>query len=304
MANPAAVYCEGLGNATENVIRNGGQDEDCIFRDGSRCAAWDLLAGRCGREFTFCERQGNTIEEGPGIGTCRFVDGSSCDGYLYFSRECSPGDNPGQLKVEPTSEVRSPETLSFSDARDLVAAYLFTKYGIAQAEVWIEQDITPGNAVGSSTFRYISGPLTIVLTAEASAPAPSVYTVDEASFVANGFYWRGSVAADGQVVETSVIPASSILDEAQARDAILARMTRSYNALAPGTWTDAGMSQADGDLVVRVFESGSWKVEVSFVPASPLVSEYPVTVEDLSEATRWEGKITSRGEARETSFIQ
>ena len=51
MANPAAVYCEGLGFAMETVTRDGGQDADCIFPDGSRCAQWDFLAGRCGQAF-------------------------------------------------------------------------------------------------------------------------------------------------------------------------------------------------------------------------------------------------------------
>ncbi len=31
LANPAAVYCEGLGYTLETVERNGGQDADCVF---------------------------------------------------------------------------------------------------------------------------------------------------------------------------------------------------------------------------------------------------------------------------------
>ena len=70
LPNPSAVYCEGLGYPQENVERNGGMDADCIFPDGSRCGAWDLLSGRCGQEFTYCEMQGGKIEEGANIGTC------------------------------------------------------------------------------------------------------------------------------------------------------------------------------------------------------------------------------------------
>ena len=62
MANPSAVYCEGLGYTTESVERDGGMDADCIFPDGSRCGAWDLLSGRCGQEFTYCEMHGGTID--------------------------------------------------------------------------------------------------------------------------------------------------------------------------------------------------------------------------------------------------
>jgi len=96
MANPSAVYCEGLGYSTETVIRNGGEDADCIFTDGSRCAAWDFLAGRCGQSFSFCETQGYDLLEGEGnIRTCQFYDNSTCDEYLFFTGDCAPGDNPG-----------------------------------------------------------------------------------------------------------------------------------------------------------------------------------------------------------------
>jgi putative hemolysin len=97
MANPSAVYCEGLGYPYKSVERNGGMDADCILPDSSRCTAWDFLSGGCGQEFTYCELNGGTIEEGANIGTCRFVDGSSCDEYQYFLGECSPGEQPGEI---------------------------------------------------------------------------------------------------------------------------------------------------------------------------------------------------------------
>ena len=90
MANPSAVYCQGLGYETESVERNGGMDADCIFPDDSRCPAWDFLAGRCGQQYSYCEAQGHTMEPSDAnIGTCRFTDGSSCGEYEYFTGECS-----------------------------------------------------------------------------------------------------------------------------------------------------------------------------------------------------------------------
>ena len=77
LANPSAVYCKGLGYSLENIERNGGMDADCILPNGSRCAAWDFISGRCGPEFTYCGLQGYSIEEGANIGNCRFSDGSS-----------------------------------------------------------------------------------------------------------------------------------------------------------------------------------------------------------------------------------
>lgn len=172
MPNPSAVYCEGLGYPQESVERNGGMDVDCIFPDGSRCGAWDLLSGRCGQEFTYCEMQGGTIEEGANIGICRFPDGSSCDEYRYFLGECSPGDNPGEVTEDvESSEEEVIEIHDFSEARDFLAAYFLNQYGIEQTEPWMEQNITPENAGPSTTFRYVSGLLTIVITAEASPPS-------------------------------------------------------------------------------------------------------------------------------------
>ena len=104
MANPAAVYCEGLGYSMENVTRNGGGDADCIFHDGSRCGQWDFLSGRCGLEFSYCKMEGFNLEEGANIGTCQFTDGSTCDEFLFFCGECSPGDNPGVIEEEPSAE--------------------------------------------------------------------------------------------------------------------------------------------------------------------------------------------------------
>ena len=91
MANPAAVYCEGLGYATEDVVTDAGVDAACIFPDGSRCGAWDFLSGRCGQSFSYCAQNGGTLEEeGTNIGTCVFSDGSSCPEFEFFEGRCRP----------------------------------------------------------------------------------------------------------------------------------------------------------------------------------------------------------------------
>ena len=95
MANPAAGYCAGLGYEMENVTREGGEDADCIFPDGSRCAQWDFFRGQCGNEFSYCESKGFSLEIVDEIATCRFPDGSSCDEFQFFTGECSQGENPG-----------------------------------------------------------------------------------------------------------------------------------------------------------------------------------------------------------------
>lgn len=95
MANPAAVYCEGLGYSMEPRESAAGMDADCIFPDENRCGQWDFLSGRCGQEFTYCRQQGGVmLEQGTNIGICVFDDGSTCDEYNFFLDECQMGDNP------------------------------------------------------------------------------------------------------------------------------------------------------------------------------------------------------------------
>ena len=47
MANPAAVYCNGLGYRYE--VKNGpqGQYGVCIFPDNSTCEEWSFFRGKC-----------------------------------------------------------------------------------------------------------------------------------------------------------------------------------------------------------------------------------------------------------------
>ena len=110
MANPAAVYCHGLGYEMEKTESEAGEDADCLFADGSRCAQWDFLSGRCGAEFSYCETKGGTLEENGNVGTCRFPDGSSCGEFEYFNGECAPGDNPGT--AEDTAEDEAWKTFT------------------------------------------------------------------------------------------------------------------------------------------------------------------------------------------------
>lgn len=91
LANPAAVYCEGLGYDTEARETEAGSDAVCIFPDGSECGQWDFLAGRCGQEHSYCQQQGGVLEAGEGnIGTCVFADESSCLESEFFEGTCGP----------------------------------------------------------------------------------------------------------------------------------------------------------------------------------------------------------------------
>jgi putative hemolysin len=88
--NPASFYCQEMGYELEMRDTDNGTQGICIFPDGKECDEWDFLAGRCGLEFSFCQRQGYNIKAGDNIGTCVFPDGSSCPEYDLFIQECEP----------------------------------------------------------------------------------------------------------------------------------------------------------------------------------------------------------------------
>lgn len=318
LANPAALYCEGLGYRYESVERDGGMDADCVFPDGQRCGQWDFLAGRCGQEMTYCELQGGAIQEFGNMGICLFSDGSSCGEFQLFSGECSQGDNLPQ-DAEEEAEVEEEEIQDdeveddegevieikdFIAARDYLAAYLAEAYGMESQEPWMETDITIPNPEAVRTFRYVSGPVTIVLSAGAAAPYVPLYTVQEASDRGNGFYWTGTVAFDGTIIENEVVLPWTILNTEDARDAALGYLSANYNISSPVEWIDEGNAPTGADKISWQYSAGSWLVVIEFVPAAPMVSSYTVAVEDSSTGLRWEGEISGQGEIVQISFVR
>jgi putative hemolysin len=95
MANPASVYCQGLGFKEETRENDQGQYGMCLFPDGTECDTWDFLAGRCGQEHSYCVQEGNDLKaiENSNIATCIFEDESTCTEFEYFQGDCKPGDN-------------------------------------------------------------------------------------------------------------------------------------------------------------------------------------------------------------------
>ncbi len=95
LANPASVYCQGLGYTEETRMGDGGEYGVCVFPDGSECDSWAFLGGACGQEYSYCLQQGYTLQssEDSNIATCVFKDGSTCPEYDYQQGLCQPGDN-------------------------------------------------------------------------------------------------------------------------------------------------------------------------------------------------------------------
>ena len=209
-------------------------------------------------------------------------------------------ESEGEEVGEDTEEEL--KILGFTEARDFIAEYFSSEYGIEQSDLWIEQDMTPEGLVGSSTFRFVSGPLTIKISAPVVAPENIVYTIEEASYISNGFYWEGTLNYFGDIEEILVLLPGTVLDEESARDAVLDYLVDNYDLPEFGEWSDDGLDGMVEDGIatnIIVYTSGTWTVEVKYEPAAPLISTYHVTVENSSDGFLWEGDVTLRGEITE-----
>jgi len=92
IANPAAVYCEELGYEYKIITDSeGGQRGVCILPDNTICDEWEFFKGKCGKEFTYCEKHGGkimTTTEGCNITSecafCFLPDGTKINEWDYF----------------------------------------------------------------------------------------------------------------------------------------------------------------------------------------------------------------------------
>ncbi len=84
MPNPAAFYCEAHGYQYEIVKTEKGEFGICKFPDGNKCSAWEFLVGKCGDEYTYCEKIGGKLIivrdkrcwYSPECAVCKFPDGT------------------------------------------------------------------------------------------------------------------------------------------------------------------------------------------------------------------------------------
>ena len=58
MANPAATYCKDLGYQYRTAQTSKGEEGICVFPDGQQCEEWAFLAGKCGKQRSYCAKQG------------------------------------------------------------------------------------------------------------------------------------------------------------------------------------------------------------------------------------------------------
>ncbi|HXY62622.1 MAG TPA: hypothetical protein VEJ22_06780, partial [Nitrospirota bacterium] len=87
---PAAKYCTDLGYSLNNDL--------CVFPDQTSCPEWEFFYGTCGQQFSYCEKNGFTLQtRTDNMGTwtaiyavCVFNDTSECLERDYLSGTCVP----------------------------------------------------------------------------------------------------------------------------------------------------------------------------------------------------------------------
>jgi len=99
IANPSKVYCEELGYEYMTVTEtNGGQRGICKFSRNIECNSWDFFNGKCGQEYSYCEKHGGSIftsnekcQFSYECAFCKLANGEMCNEWDYFKGECPEG---------------------------------------------------------------------------------------------------------------------------------------------------------------------------------------------------------------------
>lgn len=251
----------------------------------------------------YCEDQGGTLEirtdaDGGQYGICIFNDGSECDEWALFRGECQPGDS---LKTQPVDEGggATSEAEDLADVRQAIGAYIYEQHAIEVPTDWEDVTESPDD---SPTRRFISGSWMIILTPTEGANASPTYDVEVGNL--SGFNWQGTIDAEGEIREISYIPPATIFSADEARDAVVAFLIETYDLTAPGTWETERPEPEESGIGLVIYTAEAWTVEVSFMPAAPIVSRYELVIDNTSASLHWEGEITSRGEITETQVSQ
>ncbi len=79
MANPAATYCKDLGyDYRITSSADGSEQGTCVFPDGSSCEEWSFLNGECGKQYSYCAKQGLDVVTKHGAGGSLSKDYAEC----------------------------------------------------------------------------------------------------------------------------------------------------------------------------------------------------------------------------------
>ncbi|MBN1484487.1 MAG: discoidin domain-containing protein [Chloroflexia bacterium] len=221
---------------------------------------------------------------------------------VFFLVACGQTPAPEPI-IQPTAApaptaapTKAPEGPAL--AREIALDYLAEQYG-AQAPGrdldWQERRITPEGLLGSETYQYTAGDWTLTVHYPVVAPEAVIYRV-EVENAAAGFYWQGSVDAQGQLAE---IPAGAIM----ARDAVLDYLSAQYADQAPAQdlrWW--GQRTTPEDLLgseTYQFSADGWVMTVQYPVVAPEAVIYRVDVSNVATAFSWQGTVDAAGQVDE-----
>jgi len=93
--NPSAEYCYLSGYQYIIKTDASGQYGVCVFSDGSSCKGWDFFEGKCGVEYSYCEKHGGVIQTTTSgctyaseCANCILSNGTQCDEWEYIHGRC------------------------------------------------------------------------------------------------------------------------------------------------------------------------------------------------------------------------
>lgn len=214
----------------------------------------------------------------------------------FSTPEIMPTDNPASEPTEVSLEFKT-----YADARDIAVTSLLQRYALEAPGDWETEDQTPENLLGSAAYRYTSGSWAVMVSAPVVAPEYLTYSV-EVDHVTSGLRWLGEVAATGEVREISITEPLKVLSPSDARDAAAAFINATYSWERRGTFTEQSSKPTENAGVLRIYTAGPWVVQVEYLAAAPIVSEYRVTVDHMSLVARWTGVVKADGQILEEEF--
>ena len=143
MPNPAAVYCRELGYSYKIVKGDGGERGVCILPDRD-CDEWEFFAGKCGKEHSYCARQGYETKEGNDEAVCEFksslvneLTGIPVGKLMKLEERMSCDSEPRDRKADLGSKPP-----------------MMTEYNASYFPYWDWRDPPNSTRYGSANFTY------------------------------------------------------------------------------------------------------------------------------------------------------
>ncbi len=223
-------------------------------------------------------------------------------------------DQPDVIIIPEEEEMDHPDTIedeskneealvvSHEEARDIAVSYLAEKFSLEVPSEWYSQDQIPEGLVGALDFLYSGDAWVVRITAPIVAPEYLVYTI-EVDNIAVGLRWEGTVDAWGELEESVLSEPMEVLSVEDARDTAVDYIIAAYGWGSAGEWVEQSVEPIENAGVRHTYTCGPWVIQVEYYAAAPIVPEYHVVADHISQVARWEGHISAAGEITEEAYV-